>query len=167
MLPYGTTPAIGSAAPASETPTATTPEGIAAISTDQAPDPAFYQLSIAQAVASGKPSWIIFSTPAFCTTATCGPTLDIVKGVAPEYADRVNFVHVEPYQLQQTDTGLQPLLDANGQLQPVQAVVDYGLPTEPYQFVVDGNGIVRAAFQGIASADEIRAALDSVLAPAG
>ena len=90
-----------------------------------------------------------------------------LKGVAPEYADRVNFVHVEPYQLQQTDTGLQPLLDATGNLQPVQAVLDYGLPTEPYQFVVDGSGIVRAALQGIATADEIRAALDSVLAPAG
>jgi hypothetical protein len=167
VLPYGTTPAVGGAAPASETPTATTTEGIAAISTDQAPDPAFYRLSIAQAVASGKPTWIVFSTPAFCATATCGPTLDIVKGVAPEYADRVNFVHVEPYQLQMTDAGLQPLLSAEGQLQAVQSVIDYGLPTEPYQFLVDGSGIVRGAFQGIASADEVRAALESVLGPAG
>ena len=47
-----------------------------------------------------------------------------------------------------------------GQLQAVQSVIDYGLPTEPYQFLVDGAGIVRASFQGIASADEIRAALD-------
>jgi hypothetical protein len=32
---------------------------------------------------------------------------------------------------------------------------------------VDGSGMVRAEFQGIASQDEIRAALDGVLAPGG
>ena len=116
---------------------------------------------------SGRPAWIVFATPAFCSTATCGPTLEIVKSVAPEYKDRVDFLHVEPYQLHMTDTGLQPLFDATGKLQVVQAVVDYGLPTEPYQFLVDGAGVVRASFQGIASADEIRAALDSVLTAGG
>ncbi len=164
VLPYGSVPAIGAAAPRSETPTATTPEEIAAISTDTSPDPDLYRLSIAQAVGSGRPTYIVFATPAFCQTATCGPTLDIVKTVIPDYKDRVDFIHVEPYVLHKTDGGLQPLLDADGHLQIVQAVTDYGLPTEPYQFLVDGAGMVRASFQGIASADEIRAALDAVLA---
>jgi hypothetical protein len=114
-------------------------------------------------VGSGRPTWIVFATPAFCQTATCGPTLDIVKSVAPDYKDRVDFIHVEPYQLQQTEAGLQPLLSDQGQLQLVQSVIDYGLDTEPYQFLVDGAGLVRASFQGIASPDEIRAALDGVL----
>ena len=164
VLPYGSLPAIGAPAPRSATLTATTPDGIAAISTDTTPDPDLYRLSIDQAVGSGRPTYIVFATPAFCQTATCGPTLDIVKSVAPEYKDRVDFIHVEPYLLQTTDAGLQPLLDANGGLQVVQAVNDYGLPTEPYQFLVDGSGIVRDAFQGIASVDEIRAAIDAVLA---
>lgn len=163
VLPYGSVPAVGAAAPRSESPTATTPEGIAAISTDTSPDPDLYRLSIAQAVGSGRPAYIVFATPAFCTTATCGPTLDIVKTVVPEYKDRVDFIHVEPYLLHQTDAGLQPLLDADGHPQAVQSVIDYGLRTEPYQFLVDGAGVVRASFQGIASADEIRAALDAVL----
>jgi hypothetical protein len=167
VLPYGSVPAIGAPAPRSATLTATTPDGIAAISTDTTPDPDFYRLSIDQAVGSGRPTWIVFATPAFCQTATCGPTLDIVKSVAPDYKDRVDFIHVEPYLLQKTDAGLQPLLDASGQLQVVQAVNDYGLPLEPYQFLVDGSGVVRAEFQGIASQDEIRAALDAVLAPGG
>jgi hypothetical protein len=154
---------VGASAPRSQSLTATTPEGIAAISTDTTPDPDLYRLSIDQAVGSGRPTYIVFATPAFCQTATCGPTLDIVKAVVPDYKDRVDFIHVEPYILQQTDAGLQPLLDADGHLQVVQPVIDYGLPTEPYQFLVDGSGIVRASFQGIASADEIRAALDTVL----
>jgi hypothetical protein len=164
VLPYGSVPAIGGPAPRSESLTATTPEGIAAISTDTSPDPDLYRLSLSQAVGSGRPTYIVFATPAFCQTATCGPTLDIVKTVVPDYQDRVDFIHVEPYLLHQTDAGLQPLLDADGHLQVVQSVLDYGLPTEPYQFLADGAGIVRAEFQGIASADEIRAALDAVLA---
>lgn len=160
----GSVPAIGTPAPRSQTFTATTPEEIARISTDASPDPDLYRLSIDQAVGSGRPVYIVFATPAFCQTATCGPTLDVVKTVVPEYRDRVDFIHVEPYQLQQTEAGLQPLLGDQGQLQVVQSVIDYGLYTEPYQFLVDGAGIVRASFQGIASADEIRAALDAVLA---
>jgi hypothetical protein len=157
-------PAIGAPAPRSQTPTATTAEQIALISTDTAPDPDFYRLSIDQAVGAGRPVWIVFATPAFCSTATCGPTLDVVKSVAADYKDRVDFIHVEPYQLHMTDGGLQPLLGDQGQLQVVQSVIDYGLPTEPYQFLVDGAGAVRASFQGIASADEIRAVLDVALA---
>lgn len=164
VLERGSTPAIGMPAPRSESLTATTPEGIAAISTDTSPDPDLYRLSIAQAVGSGRPTYIVFATPAFCQTATCGPTLDVVKTVVPEYKDRVDFIHVEPYLLHQTEAGLQLLLDADGRLQVVQPALDYGLPLEPYQFLADGAGIVRAKFQGIAGADEIRAALDEVLA---
>ncbi len=97
----------------------------------------------------------------------CGPTLDIIKGVAAGYKDRVNFVHVEPYQLQQTANGLQPLLDANGQLQPVQSVFDYGLTSEPYMFVVDAAGNIAAKVEGIAGADEVKAMLDAVIASGG
>jgi len=164
VQPSGSVPAVGAPAPRSRSLTATTPEEVARISTDTAPDPELYRLSIDQAVGSGRPVYIVFATPAFCQTATCGPTLDIVKTVVPEYRDRVDFIHVEPYVLQETDAGLQPLLSDQGQLQVVQSVVDFGLYTEPYQFLVDGAGIVRASFQGIASADEIRAALDAVLA---
>ncbi len=168
VLPYGSTPAIGAPAPQSQTPTATTPEGIAAISTDTQPDPDFYRLSIGQAVTSGKPTFIIFATPAFCQTAMCGPTLDIIKGVATGYKDRVNFVHVEPYQLQQTPNGLQPLPDpTSGQLQPVQSVLDYGLTSEPYMFVVDAAGNIAAKIEGIAGPDEVKAMLDAVIASGG
>jgi hypothetical protein len=44
-----TTPAVGAAAPASDTPTATDAAGIAVISTDQQPQPAFYRSSVKEA----------------------------------------------------------------------------------------------------------------------
>ena len=46
---------------------------------------------------------------------------------------------------------------------PVDATNIWGLPTEPYTFVVDANGKVTAKFEGIASTEELRAAFDADL----
>jgi hypothetical protein len=157
-----TTPAIGADAPASQTPTATSADEIGLISTDRQPDPDFYRTSVDEALARDRPFVLVFATPAFCRTATCAPTLDIVKSAAARYEDRVEFIHVEPYRLRQVDGQLQPELDTNGQLIPVESVIEWGLPSEPYIFVVDGAGKVRAKLEGVASAEEIEAALDEV-----
>lgn len=162
VQPAGTVPAIGEAAPESDSPVASTPEELALVSTDDDPDPDFYTRSIAQAVTSGRPSVILFATPQFCRTGTCGPVLDLVESIAVDFKESVTFVNVEPYQLRETDQGLQPLLDADGQTQPVQAVLDWGLPTEPYLFVVDADGRISASFEGILGEDEVRAALVEV-----
>ena len=140
-------PAVGEAAPLSETPTgAEFP--LDEISTDPDPDPRFYDSSVAEAVTSGRPSVIVFATPAFCQTAVCGPTLDIVKSVADEHPD-ANFVHVEVY----------TNLDDASNLQLVPAVLEWGLPTEPWVFVVDSAGLVVARFEGVVTPEEISAAL--------
>jgi hypothetical protein len=157
------TPAIGAAAPASDTLTATDPAAIPAISTDEDPDPALYALSVKDAVAAGKPFVLVFATPLFCTSGTCGPALDLVKQVMPDYVGRVNFIHVEPYLLEVTDGKTQPALDVLGHPQPVRAVVEWGLPTEPYVFVVDADGKVADKFEGMAYPDELTAALDALL----
>jgi hypothetical protein len=157
------TPAIGAAAPASDTLTATDPAAIVAISTDQDPDPSLYTLSVKDAIAAGKPFVLVFATPLFCTSGTCGPALDLVKQVMPAYVGRVNFIHVEPYLLQVTDGRTQPALDVLGHPQPVRAVVEWGLPTEPFVFVVNAQGKVAAKFEGMAYPDELTAALDALL----
>ena len=83
--------------------------------------------------------------------------------MAREYEGEVAFVNVEPYELQETVNGLQPALDADGHLQPVAAALDYGIPVEPYLFVVDAQGNVFAKFEGIVGGDELRAAIEDVL----
>jgi hypothetical protein len=155
------TPAIGAAAPPSDTLTAASADAV--ISTDPHPDQAFYLLSVREAIEAGKPFVLVFATPAFCTSGVCGPALDLVKQVAPKYIGRVNFIHVEPYLLQFSGGRTQPVLDAAGHLQPVPAVGEWGLPTEPYIFVVDAHGKVAAKFEGMAYPDELTAALDAVL----
>ena len=118
---------VGQKAPASDTPTTASVGGdLARLSTDPNPDPALYRTSIKDAVASHQPFVVIFATPKFCTSAQCGPTLDRVKPLAADYPT-VAFIHVEPYLLTFQNGALQPVLDAQSNLQIVQAVADYGL----------------------------------------
>jgi hypothetical protein len=145
------TPELGERVPASKTPTASSPRAIERISTDDDPTPRFYASSIADAVRAGEPFVAVFATPEFCATATCGPMLDVVEGVASSYPG-VTFVHVEPYELPAEPPDFVP----------VPAVEDWGLPSEPWTFVVDGRGRLAAKFEGAVSAPELRATLEQL-----
>jgi hypothetical protein len=105
---------------------------------------------IADAIAQGKPQVIVFATPKFCTRRVCGPVVDVVRTLLPAYGDRVVFTHQEIWR----DAGA-------SEFSPT--VVEWGLQTEPWIFVVDGKGIVRAKFEGLTTAREIEAALEQVL----
>ncbi|HSG78204.1 MAG TPA: hypothetical protein VLD62_01385 [Acidimicrobiia bacterium] len=135
---------VGDPAPPSESVTAADVGALAEITTDPNPEPSFYELSIAEAVTSGRKSVIVFATPAFCSTGICAPTMDSMKALAPSYPD-VNFLHVEVW------TNLQDPQN----LQTVQAVIDWRLPTEPWVFVVDENGVVSGRFEGTATPEEL------------
>lgn len=123
------------------------------ISSDPSPDPDFYQLSLDKALADGRPTVVVFATPAFCTSATCGPMLNTVKGVANDHP-QADFVHVEIYQN----------LDATSfdDLVPVKAVETWALPSEPWVFVTDSQGIITARWEGTVDAKDLATALTKV-----
>ena len=148
----------GDKAPSVDTPTIASAGDVSKVSTDTNPDPAFYETSVSAAIAAHKPFVLIFATPKFCQTSTCGPTLDKLKPVAAAHPT-LTFINVEPYKLKDDGGQLQPDLDANGQLQTVPASDAYGLISEPYVFVVGGDGIVKSSFELIFTPDEIDAAL--------
>ena len=153
---------VGQPAPPSDTLTAASVDGsLVRISTDTHPDPAFYRTSVKDAVAGHQPFVLIFATPKFCTSAQCGPTLDRVKPLAADFPT-VAFIAVEPYLLTYQNGSLQPVLDANGELQAVPAVGEWGLLSEPWVFVVNRDGIVTASFEGVVATDEIRAATEAI-----
>ena len=102
---------------------------------------------------------IAFATPAFCQTQFCGPVMETVVIPAwQRYRDRVQFIHVEPWDLTKA---------RNGSLVPVDAVQQWGLLSEPFVFVIDADGKVAAKFEGIVGADELDAAIEQVLAKTG
>lgn len=132
---------------------------LGAIDTSPEPDEAFHQLSIADALASGKPSVIAFATPSFCETRTCGPSMEVVTEAAKVYQGKVNFVHVEPYKL---DSEGVLTFGPGNQRQLVEAGVAWGLPSEPWVFVVDASGTVVARYEGPYTLEELLTALEGV-----
>jgi hypothetical protein len=132
----GTTPPIGAAAPASDTPTADDVAKLSEITSDDDPDPRFYETSIADAIAAHEPFVVVFATPRFCTSQVCGPTLDVVKRVAEDWP-KLTFIHVEVYDLSDVSN-----------LEAVPAMAQWGLPSEPWVFVVDSRGKVAAKYEG-------------------
>lgn len=164
VVETGSTVAIGAKAPSVQTPTVASVGGdIRAVSTDKEPAERFYTTSIDDAVAAGKPFVVAFATPAFCETQICGPTLETVKAVATDYPD-LTFINVEPYQMKYDNGSLQPALDASGQLQSAAWTESFGLRTEPWIFVVGADGTVRAKFEAVVGADELRTAIDAAVA---
>ncbi len=150
---------LGGKAPSTKTPTLADVGGDPKkISTDTNPDPTFYTTSVDAALAKGEPFVLVFATPAFCRTAQCGPTLDGVKAVAKSEPG-MTFINVEPYQLTFTDGRLQPVLSADNQLQATATTNAWGILSEPWVYVVDGNGIVRGSFEAVVGADELKAAI--------
>ena len=156
VLQEGKSVAVGAQAPRSETPTLYDVADITDIDTSDKPIPEMHAMTIAEAVTSGRPSVIVFATPAFCLSRVCGPTKEIVDDLFQQYKDQANFVHVEPYDLEKARSG-------EG-LFPVKAAEEWGLQSEPWVFVVDAKGVVTAKFEGVVSMDELKAVLDPLIA---
>ena len=151
------TPALGSPAPASLNRTASDVASLEELTSDVEPDPALYSMTIAEALQAGKPLVVAFATPAFCTSATCGPQIDVVKELKESYREQTNFIHVEvfdnPHEMRDDFT--------KGVVSPI--FEEWGLPSEPWVFVIDAQGRVSSKFDGFASYEELEQALRSVI----
>lgn len=143
-------PAVGQPAPLSENRTLATVPDIALLSSANDPDPAFYQLTVAQAVAAGQPTVVGFLTPAFCQTKWCAPVLDSLEAARDETGGEVQYIHIEVY-------------DDFQKLSLVKEMAEWGLESEPWVFVLDGEGRVVARFSGPLSPTELLGALRPLL----
>ena len=48
-------------------------------------DPDFYGITISEAISQAKPFILVFSSPAFCTNAVCGPQLEVLRSIKTKY----------------------------------------------------------------------------------
>jgi hypothetical protein len=144
-------PLVGTPAPRSRNRIASDVSDLKQIDSSDPPDPRLHRTRIADAIAQGKPQVIVFATPRYCTSRVCGPVVDIVRTLIPTYGDRVAFIHEEIWE--------------SGTLQKLSPTVEeWNLRSEPWIFIVDGEGIVRARFEGVTTRRELEAALKPVLA---
>ncbi len=156
------TPPIGSRAPSVRTPIAADVGGnLHLVSTDVFPDPRFYAHSVDELLAAGKPFVFTIYSPAFCPTTACGPLLSYMKEIADEFPT-MTFVHAEPYVMRDLGGRIQPEYEGGAYAWAAWSRA-YGIPVEPFVFVVDRSGRIVASFELIVGTDEIRAAIRSAL----
>ena len=155
-------PDIGSVPPTGNNKTLDTVPSLERLTTDYEPDPDLYSTTIDEAIASGMPSVIVFATPAFCSSPTCGPQVDTVSMLKDLRAPEANFIHVELY-----DNPAEIQGDL-GRAELVPFAKDWGFTTIPdwsnesWVFVLDAKGRIHQRFEGFATLEE----LDSALAAA-
>lgn len=155
------TPALGTPAITVDSPVAAGAADLPAITSDPQPNLALYQISVAEALKTKKPLAILFGTPGFCKTATCGPSIQVMGRLQEVYGDRMNFIHVETYHypFAESVAANPPRLSAG--------MTAWGLQSEPWVFLIDATGIIRAKYEGGITEDELTPVLDAVLASPG
>lgn len=154
--------AVGDPAPSSTQTLVGDVADIRSIDTSVNPIPEEHDMTIADAIVSGKPTVIAFATPAFCVTQLCGPTKEIFDGLYEQYKDQANFIHVEPYDVDRVRAGeCRNLGDC-----VVPALSDFRLSSEPWVFIVDAQGKIAAKYDGVVSEKEMEQGLQKALSPA-
>jgi hypothetical protein len=132
---FGKIPRPGEKAPRMNTPTAESVGGdIAELSTRVPPDT---QNQVNYADVLGKePILLLFTTPKFCQSRVCGPVVDVAEQAQHEFEGKANFIHMEIYNENDPSQGVRP------------QVRRFHLPTEPWLFAINREGVVSATIQG-------------------
>jgi hypothetical protein len=120
-------------------------------------------LTIKDAVENDLPSVIVFASPAFCTSPTCGPQVDTVSELREKHPDQANYIHVEIYD---NPAEIQGNLD-RAEISSVAG--DWGLTdiedyfNESWTFILDADGQIDDRFEGFATIYELETALKKVI----
>jgi hypothetical protein len=114
-------------------------------------------------VENNLPSVIVFASPAFCTSPTCGPQVDAVSELREKHPGQANYIHVEIYD---NPAEIQGNLD---RAEIFSVVDDWGLTSiddyfnESWTFIMDADGQIDDRFEGFATVDELEEALNKVI----
>lgn len=146
---------VGEPAPAVQTLTSVDVDGdLNQLTSGITTNPAFYNLSLPEALNNNKPTLLLFATPGFCQTRVCGPVYDVASELEAQHGDDINFIHVEVYpdlpNPAETDWQVAPALEA------------FGLTTEPWVYLLDSDGTVAYRLEGFFSTSEIERQFQSL-----
>lgn len=154
VLEHGSVPKIGDEAPPSKNVTANGVKSLDEICS-AVPHDDMHSLTIADAVKSGKPTLILFGSPGYCVTFTCGPDLQVAQALEQKYPGTANFIHIET-----------PSMPAAPQAQ-APFVEEWHLKTEPWIFLVDKNGKIANRLEGGITLEELEPDFQALLKQSG
>jgi hypothetical protein len=143
-------PAVGERVPRIHTPTVDSVGGDVASIDTRSPHDSMHDDDFADVVGE-KPVVLLFATPALCQSRVCGPVVDEAEEAKSHYGDRAAFIHMEVYKNNNASDGLRPQLK------------EFGLPTEPWLFVIDRDGTVSTRIEGAFGTSELDEAVRKVV----
>lgn len=120
------------------------------ITSDGDPNEAYYAQTIAEAISSGRPTLVAFSTPGFCQTDTCAPVMTTVDALWETYQDSMNFIHIEVH-------------DDFEALTYVETYSEWGLQNEPWIYLIAADGIIEARYDGPVAVSEIAPVIEAMI----
>jgi hypothetical protein len=139
---------VGDRLPAVATPTRTDPAGVDPICTEPNGPCSFHEISVAEALGQTGPVALLVSTPRFCQSDVCGPTVGLLRSALRVQSEPWSAVHAEVYMAPEA-----------GDFTTTPTVAALGLAFEPSLVVADVNGIVTAALHFTMDATEVANAL--------
>ncbi|HEX6603190.1 MAG TPA: hypothetical protein VF030_11170 [Solirubrobacterales bacterium] len=144
-------PRPGDKAPFIHSPTTQDVDGDLSKITTRVPPDTQNKVDYAEAIGK-EPIVLLFATPEFCQSRVCGPVVDVAEQAKQEYGDKAAFIHMEIYNQNDPDQGVRPQVRA------------FRLPSEPYLFTIDRNGIVRDEVEGAFGLKLMHEAVDKAIA---
>jgi hypothetical protein len=139
-------PLVGDPLPPFDTPTVDNKRGVDPICTSPQGTCPFHEVTLTEALQSGKPVVYLIGTPAYCKTGTCAPGLDALIALSKKVGDAALFVHADVY-TDKTATTAAP------------AVLAYKLAYEPLLYITDAKGVLVNRLDAVFDVTEMSSAL--------
>jgi len=99
-----------------------------------------------------RPIVLLFATPKFCQSRVCGPVLDVAEQAKRKYGDEAAFIHMQIYNDNDPGKGVRPEVRA------------FHLPSQPWLFTIDRQGVIEAAIEGAFGPELMTEAVERVVA---
>ncbi|MEX2448793.1 MAG: hypothetical protein WD404_08635 [Solirubrobacterales bacterium] len=142
-------PQVGEKAPRIHTPTRADVGGDPGKVTTRIPPDTQNDVDYAD-VLGKEPIILLFATPQFCQSRVCGPVVDVAEQVKQEHGDGIAFIHMEIFKDNDPGKGVRPQVRA------------FHLPSEPWLFAIDRQGIIRAEIEGAFGVERLNRAVEEV-----
>ena len=150
-------PMVGSLGIKSITKTIDQTNDLTELTSGNLQDPDFYRLTLAQAIGNGRPTVVVFTSPAFCSHPFCGPQLEILRDLKIEFKRQVDFVHVDYYESPHL------ILGNLNNATISKPVLEWNLPDTQWTFVIDHKGTIAHRYQGFVNFRELNRSLIEIL----
>jgi hypothetical protein len=124
----------------------------------EVPDPELHEITIADAIAQGRPALVLFGTPAYCTSRFCGPEVTELQRLAADHPDRAVYIHVEIWKNYRASPQVINEGAADWLYRPDTPL---GM-TEPWLYLIGADGTIADRWGPLFDVGEVAAALEAL-----